>query len=204
MTRCFLRLAPGLLLLFVSQSYGQSYLFAGPNVDWVRASSLRGTVEPRLGYRLGGEITLHRVRANSLDFPLRLSINRIGYRQSLADSTYQVNMAYFIASPGVRYRPGRFLAANFALDLMVLLSARFREVDAAPSAGVISTYQNFGLALRGELVLWNHRLVSPYLSFSHALLPALRYPRIDAVGNFRGTIRDIWHRTLGLGLRVRL
>lgn len=202
----FARLLSGtLLLLLPGLSYGQWYLYGGPNVDQVRAPTLRGDIRPKYGFEIGGQRTIPDWTVRERLLPMaRVRLLHQGYRQALAGQTYRISFTYFTLSPGATYRLSDFVTVNTTLDINLLMSARYRVVGDTSTIGVADTYRSTGLALRGELVLWSEASVSPYLSLSHALRTALRYPRIDAVGNFHGNIRDIWHRTLTIGLRIQL
>lgn len=190
---------------YEGHSQEQFFLYGGPIVDYVRAPSLLGEIKPKYGYQLAVQMTIDEwLKPSALDATVQVAFSQLGYRQALEGSTYRVNFHYFTVSPGMAYRPNRFVTANVGVDINLLLGARFKAIGDSTSIGVINTYQKFGLALRGEVVLWSHSTVSPYLGLSHALLPALKYPRIDAVGNFSGTFRDIWHRTLYVGVRIEL
>ena len=191
-----------LLLLLTYPSHAQFSYFAGPNVDWVRAPTLRGTVRPSVGVQFGFQYT-------AIDSTRRFSptvggmISRQGYRQALAGQTHQVHFFYFTGNIGISYRAHSFIRIHTAIELSRLVAARYQFED-DDTIGVIDTYRKFRPAARLEVVLWNHKMISPYLSFAHDLRPALRYPRIDATGNFNGTLTDLWHRTLSAGVHINL
>ena len=203
-TRCF-SCAVLLLLSCSGRSHAQWYLYAGPNVDWVRAPALVGTLKPQFGYHLEGQYTFVDWTAHEVWVPMiRMGLLRQGYRQEVDERLHRVNFSSFVLSPGVTYHPNRFVTASASVDVQALLRARYRVVGDTSSVGVAHVYRGVGLALRSELVLWSEASVSPYVSASHALRAALKYPRIDAVGNFTGTVRDLWHRTVSVGIRIAL
>ena len=188
-----------------AHGHAQWYLYAGPTADWVRAPALAGTLKPQLGYQLEGQYTFvdWTVREEWLPM-MRISILQQGYRQVIDDRPHWVNFSYLVLSPGVTYRPHRFTTVSASVDIQPLLRARYRTDLIDAPIGVRRAYRTLGVALRGEVVLWSEATVSPYVRVSHALRAALEYPRIDATGNFSGTILDLWHRTLSVGLRVAL
>ena len=191
------------LLGWPAQGYAQWYLYAGPTADWARAPALVGTIRPQLGYQLEGQYTFVDWTTREVWVPtIRLGILRQGYRQVIDDQPHWVNFSSLVLSPGVRYHPTGFATLSASVDLQPLLRARYRNESLDTSIGVIRAYRTLGVALRSELVLWSDAPVSPYVRVAHALRAALESPRIDATGN--STLRDLWHRTLSVGLRVAL
>ncbi len=199
----FVRLSFILLWLLAHQATAQVGISAGPNINWARAPTLQGTVQPSVGFQGSWRYVI-------LDTAHRLSptiggtISRQGYRQSLVGQTHQLNFFYITAHLGLGYRAHPFISVYTAIELSRLVAARYLLVGTNGSIGVINTYRSFRPAARLEVVLWKHRWVSPYISIAHDLRPALRYPRIDATGNFDGILTDLWHRTLSVGIQVNL
>ena len=186
-------------------AYGQAVVHVGANVNGSHTSHLVGDVQPQLGYQWGGTWLFEPATDVNRWIPyVRLGFLRRGYTQRIAADTYQVRFSGLSAGGGWFYRPHPFVAVGLGVDAGLLVRAKNLRLRDRRKAGVLSTYRPATLDARLTVVLNASERIQPYVSVLHALRAALDYPRVDPMGNFDGQLRDIWHRTLQVGVQVRL
>ena len=195
-----------LVTLLPASALGQSIMVhAGGNVSQPRTSHLVGDVGPYPGYQWGYTWvadTLAR-RADLLPY-IRIEIMQRGYSQRIETASYQARFSSLTAGGGLLYHPHPFVALGLGIDVGLLFQAKIKSPGQPNKTGVLSTYRSVTLDGRFIVMLNRGKTIQPYVSVLHALRASLEYPRVDPVGNFHGTLHDLWPRTVQVGVHVLL
>lgn len=174
----------------------QVYFFAGGHKSDVRNDVLKNE-SPIYASHVGiGINILPGAKIEKWFINAEISAIKKGYNQTIGVEKFEFRFTYVAFQPTVAYTPYQWLRISAGVNLAALF-------DTNVTKG-FNTYNNGDFSLVGGLNFLENRRLGIYTQLVYGLTPMLDYPRIDALGNFNGNIRDLRNTCVLVGLRFNI